>query len=378
MSIARISQSSVLSGAKNNRIQVTAQIPYNLSNTLFVGRGSRWAIPSANASGVTQFSTNSNTSLTAPTGALGGTTISWVPELRQIIRLGGNAAVCQAWDPTTNVWTTKATPPITDMQYSRGGYDPITRKVYVFGMTATAGVLYNYAYDPFANTWSAALNTGTANVHIFQLATQAVWFNGKFYMWGGNNSAGTQQDGLCIYDPSANTWSTGLAGSAVNNGPGARAGASAGLITAGTRKNKIAILGGNNISEDRCYFYDPIANTWTNPGAFTGQLDSPGNAFNAANYAAYYHVSGASGRYMHIHGGDKAGSNRQVAHGIFDTETSKIYMLYRGWSSYLGNMIFLGGCMLSIGDAGFVGLGLPGGMIATIIADSVSSDLGVG
>lgn len=378
MSITRLSQATTLAGNKTNTANIQGHIPYSLATSLFVGRNARWNSATVNVSGQWYFWTNTYSGLTPPTGAVLWTVLAWVPELKLLFRIGGNTSICQSWDPVTNAWTSKATPPITDMTCVRGAYDPVTRKIYLCGMSSTVGpVVFHYAYDPFANTWSAALSTGTTNVHILQYQSHGVVFNNNIYYWAGTNSSGTQQDSMAIYNIAGNSWSLGLAGSVANGGPGARYAASAGLITYGLQANKIAIVGGSNAADDRCWFYNPIANTWSNPGAYTGQNDANNNAVNSALWMAVNHNACATGRYMHIMGGDKSGSNRQYMHVAFDTHTAKIYTWYRG-TTQGSNMVFLGGTLLSSGDGGFVGYSLTGGMVASIIQDAIGNDLGIG
>ena len=106
----------------------------------------------------------------------------------------------EAYDPSTNTWSTKADMPtartllpaaaaINNMLYVCGGYD------------GSKDLALNEAYDPSTNTWSTKADMPTAR-HSFAVGV----IDGTLYAVGGYAGSGR----LALneaYDPSTNRWS---------------------------------------------------------------------------------------------------------------------------------------------------------------------------
>ena len=163
-----------------------------------------------------------------------------------------------AYKSSTNIWTTKANMPAFG---GCGGSAVIGGKLYVFsGCTRTntggqtaAGLLHRY--DPGTNTWATLRPAPAAH---FQPAVGST--GGKLYVVGGNNGgSGTQTSRLDVYDPATNTWSTRAAM------PTARV-AAAGVVAAG----KLYVMGGRSSGTtylNTVEVYDPLTNTWSTGAA---------------------------------------------------------------------------------------------------------------
>ncbi len=103
----------------------------------------------------------------------------------------------------------------------------------------------NQIYDPVANTWS----TG-AVLPIPQYAMTSAVVNGKIYVIGGNHEG--SHDNNQIYDPGTDSWSTGAT---LPVGQAA--------MTSAVVNGKIYVIGGAYSSSNNNQIYDPVANTWS-------------------------------------------------------------------------------------------------------------------
>jgi N-acetylneuraminic acid mutarotase len=145
------------------------------------------------------------------------------------------------------LWQSLAAAPTSRQEVSEV-YSPTTKKFYVAGGLQTA----QEAYDPSTNTWSTVASLPAALDHI-----QSVALGGKIYYIGGlscwpNCSVGT----VYIYDPSTDTFSTGAP---MPTGRDRGAGGVA------VFNGKIYYAGGLHNGTDVGWFdvYDPVANTWS-------------------------------------------------------------------------------------------------------------------
>jgi N-acetylneuraminic acid mutarotase len=171
---------------------------------------------------------------------------------------GGNDAsglptkTLYAYNTSTNTWSSKAQMPAFS---SCGGSAVIGGKIFVFsgctrsstGAQTTAAFLHRY--DPAANTWTTLR---AAPVSHFQPVVASI--GGKLYVAGGSNGTGTALSRMDMYDPTTNAWTLRAAM------PTARVGA------AGTGINgKLRVMGGRNGTTylRTVEAYDPIANAWT-------------------------------------------------------------------------------------------------------------------
>lgn len=208
----------------------------------------------------------------------------------------GGTSTLQAFNPTTNTWTTLANMPITLYQgdgagvinsqlYVAGGwngplptstlfmYDPtlnawtslasmshlsacggtgvINSKLYVTTACNGYSGYYNYldVYDPVANTWSSL--PGSSSPHS---APAIGVINDKLYVAGGLDGSGALTNVLEVYDPAANSWST------LAHMPTAVVYAASVAIN-----GRLYVFGGNNGTNDvaTVQIYDPHKNKWT-------------------------------------------------------------------------------------------------------------------
>jgi N-acetylneuraminic acid mutarotase len=109
----------------------------------------------------------------------------------------------EAYDPSTNVWTTKA-PMLTAL--NEMGVDAVNGVLYVVGgqtcVSAVCGVVNSVqAYDPTTNTWTMKASMSTKRVSP---TAQAI--NGILYVAGGDDTVNFLNT-LEAYDPSVNSWS---------------------------------------------------------------------------------------------------------------------------------------------------------------------------
>ena len=156
-----------------------------------------------------------------------------------------------AYDASANVWSTRATMPAYG---ACGGSALISGKLYVFsgctrsktGAEIDAGLLHRY--NPTTNTWTTLK---TAPVTHFRPVVGAI--GGKLYVVGGNNGSGTAMGRVDMYDPATNTWSVRTSMPTVRANAGATA-------TGG----KLYVFGGRNTAYlNTVEAYNPVANAWT-------------------------------------------------------------------------------------------------------------------
>ncbi|MGG0939846.1 kelch repeat-containing protein [Brevibacillus centrosporus] len=157
---------------------------------------------------------------------------------------GGVMGGQEMYDPALDTWTSKATHPVNGGAYGLS-YDTVNGKIYSIGGWTTTAITSVYAYDPVANTWSAA-KTPPAYERFGHVSGV---IDGKIYTAGGYNGT-VQQAYTLVYDPALDTWTTKAT---------MPAGAydAAGAVANG----KLYHIGGNG-STTTVYEYDPIANVW--------------------------------------------------------------------------------------------------------------------
>lgn len=158
---------------------------------------------------------------------------------------------CYKYKPSTNTWTPLANLP-TACWYAAAATAP-NGKIYVIGGENAMNLVQ--IYDPVANTWSS----GTA-VPVPVKEHAAVAFNGKIYVIGGLNGSATAIGNVQIYDPVANSWTTGTAMPTVRNEFAYALGGNGKIYCIGGKTN-----GGNNSPP---FFtvvesYDPVGNSWS-------------------------------------------------------------------------------------------------------------------
>jgi N-acetylneuraminic acid mutarotase len=156
-----------------------------------------------------------------------------------------------AYNPTTKTWNTKASLPVTS---GCGGSGVISGKLYVFtgctrsstGVTIRVGRLHRY--DPSTNTWTTLASAPAAH---YQPAVGVL--NGKLYVAGGIDAAGSASQRLDVYTPATNSWST------KKSMPTARRGAAGAVVG-----NRFHVIGGQTSGTylKTVEAYDPVTNFW--------------------------------------------------------------------------------------------------------------------
>jgi N-acetylneuraminic acid mutarotase len=160
----------------------------------------------------------------------------------------GNLSTVEAYNPSTNTWTTEASMPT-----ARAGLAAVAGpdgKIYAIG--GATGISYQStveAYDPGTNTWTSVASMPTARYDLAAVTGS----DGRIYAIGGYN--GDYVSTVEAYDPGTNTWTT------VASMPTARAVLAA---VAGPDGKIYAIGGGNNSGlSNTVEAYDPGTNSWT-------------------------------------------------------------------------------------------------------------------
>ena len=134
--------------------------------------------------------------------------------------------VNEVYDPATDTWTTKAS--IPNAVYACVSA-VVNNKLFVIGGETFSGGVLNQIYDPATNTWSSGKNM-TIKIHgMAAAATTGTLAPKRIYVMGGMKALSLPLEALSInqiYDPEADTWSTGasmpdirlgLAGAVVND-----------------------------------------------------------------------------------------------------------------------------------------------------------------
>ncbi|MBI2906179.1 MAG: prepilin-type N-terminal cleavage/methylation domain-containing protein [Chloroflexi bacterium] len=155
---------------------------------------------------------------------------SWVPAAAagldgRIYVFGGQASTSklQIYDPVSNAWSSGLDLP--EGRFGAAAVRGADGRIYVFGGMnySSDPILLNSLniYDPTANTWSVGAPLGQRRVYL----AGALGPDGRIYAMGGADSysitGGTVYSNVEAYDPAANTWS------AAPNMPTGQAGAGA-------------------------------------------------------------------------------------------------------------------------------------------------------
>jgi N-acetylneuraminic acid mutarotase len=200
---------------------------------------------------------------------------AYVPSTGRLIVFGGEAdtgVFDDAWtyDPVANYWNEldpsgAVLPP---REYESVAYDPITRRVIMFGGLTGANNCLNetWAYDPYADAWTNLHPAGA-------LPAARAWGTmvcdpdtGKLIMFGGMTGGFKgrlvprgQLSETWAYDPAANTWTQLEPAGAI---PAARFGHS---MAYDPSTHKVILFGGASSAArfNDTWAYDPSANTWT-------------------------------------------------------------------------------------------------------------------
>ena len=166
------------------------------------------------------------------------------------------------YDPVANTWTSIASMP---MGVNHAAASTDGSKLYIFGGRTGGNVLstgFNEVeiYNPSTNTWTSSTTAGSTLAPLPQARGgmgKAVFFNGEFYVLGGETSDPTVPNGVYnrvdIYNPVTNTWRLGTPM------PNARHG-----IFPVLYNGEIYIAGGGVHSDDS---NSTLLEIYTNPGS---------------------------------------------------------------------------------------------------------------
>lgn len=183
----------------------------------------------------------------------------------------GNLATVEAYDPTTNTWTTKFPMPtprqglalavVNGQIYAIGGKDPTQ---------AANGLSAVEVYDPASDAW-----TRKAPMPTPRWGLGAAVLNGQIYAIGGRAllnlaSADASTATVEIYDPSADAWSSGppLVGIPSPQAPGFILGL--GEIATPVLNGKIFAIAGadsTNTVPGQVQVFDPATSIWSTTAA---------------------------------------------------------------------------------------------------------------
>lgn len=194
-----------------------------------------------------------------------------------------------------NTWTTGIDMPTPRYSIASATVDGV---IYLIGGMATPGggiLQHVYAYHPEIGT-VAAWRRAAALPFKRAGTNGAVVINGKIYVTGGVDSAGTPTKSLFIYDPATNSWSSGAAMPV----PGV-AGVSAAIN--GKLYVLITPLQDTPASFSRLYRFDPATQAWSTRAA-----------------SQYNHFSGTggviAGKFYVVGGGNDGKVRRELE--VFD------------------------------------------------------------
>jgi N-acetylneuraminic acid mutarotase len=164
---------------------------------------------------------------------------------------GGAIDSVELYDYMINSWTLKAN--LNVGRYSHTSTLLNNGKVLVVGGVNEVVLSSVELYDPLANTWSITTPSELAEGRIGHTAT--LLQDGRVLITGGQSEPlGNRLSSVKIYDPSTDSWSSGISLGT------ARANHTATLLTDG----KVSVAGGYGSWDlDSVEVYDPIADTWT-------------------------------------------------------------------------------------------------------------------
>jgi Kelch motif/Collagen triple helix repeat (20 copies)/Galactose oxidase, central domain len=257
-------------------VQTTATTSSGIPSGLGVAGTS--PVPPAGYSVLTNYEAGNNWTSAGlapmPTPSVGMATVS----LNGLIYvIGGNSistgsplATVQAYNPVAKTWTTLAS-----MNTARVFPAAVTLNglIYVIGggsvsipPPTTAAV---EVYNPTTNTWTLLSSMPTP-----RYALGAVAGNGLIYAIGGTvfcNNNPVQTNAVEIYNPAANTWSTGTPmpnGNTINcTNPSFTFTSGLTAIAASLLNGEVYVTGGSGagsqITNGQTYMFDPNSNTWT-------------------------------------------------------------------------------------------------------------------
>lgn len=178
----------------------------------------------------------------------------------KIYAIGGNnnfgaVNTVEEYNPATNTWTTKANMP-TARSLMSGSV--INNQIYVVGGWP-GNIATLEVYNPATNTWVTKASCTQARQQI----NGTVGFNGKLYFIGGKNNVMTSYYQTNeVYDPNTNTWSS-LANLPISRFAGVTLDYLGEIHYLGGATGGSAANNGNFPNFDTHYIYNPTSNTWS-------------------------------------------------------------------------------------------------------------------
>ncbi|MCK4252225.1 T9SS type A sorting domain-containing protein [candidate division WOR-3 bacterium] len=176
-------------------------------------------------------------------------------------------------------------------------YDSDNDMIYMIGGTPSgqpgSQVNYNYAYDPVTDTWNTSLSPmPTPHGWI-----QGAYWDGKIYVIGGLDNAGSAINNTEIYDIAGDAWSTGT--------PIPQAVLAHGTVA---WNGNIYVIGGwNGVSSGgftTVYRYDIAGDAWTSATALPQEFDMGGvTIWDNVIYLCGGVLRTASAAYTHVYSG---------------------------------------------------------------------------
>lgn len=169
---------------------------------------------------------------------------------------GGNTSAGQKtvslYDIAADTYTAKTDMTQDGGEYPGGGY--YNGDAYVFGGTSSNAFKYNYAYSVSGNSW-----TGKTDMTAGRCELTYTTYQNKFYAFGGKASGSNQtRVEVYYYDPVANSW-TQVADMPNNKGSGVAGVIGSKIYVNGGYRNPPLPEAGTTLT----YEYDVTANTWT-------------------------------------------------------------------------------------------------------------------
>jgi YD repeat-containing protein len=177
----------------------------------------------------------------------------------------------EAYDPTTNAWTTKASMPTARAGLGVGVVNGV---LYAVGGVSSGGAYLNTveAYNPATNMWTTKASMPTAR---YGLGVGVV--NGVIYAVGGISNGNVYHNTVEAYDPATNTWTTKA------SMPTARYDLGVGVVNGVL----YAVGGFAGMSLGTVEAYDPVTNTWTTKASMPAARSQHGvGVVNGVLYAA--------------------------------------------------------------------------------------------
>lgn len=202
---------------------------------------------------------------------------------------GGSTATPAIYNTVTGAWTNGAPDPIS--QRCAAQAVTLNDKIYILGgwsnCDSSSPLSTTSIYDPVANTWTTGSNMPRARG---QGVAEAI--DGKIYVTAGGNSFPGTISATDVYDPATNTWSTAA------SIPAAVRSAGSAVV-----KNKLYVISGldslANVVKTDVQIYDPITNTWSSGAPFPSPRYHPkAGGFGDKIFVSAGEIPGAGGAFV--------------------------------------------------------------------------------